>query len=302
MAKDTVVYRDDRYELGRKDGDPYCIINGKEYKLSCHPYEPCLYITDRAGALTAVHNAFDPSFVLRAFSKGETITSITGTEYDAQDFCRMVEYAEGMFNIQIDEAEKVFRGRAKKKNPDPGKKKETAAVQEKAPRPESGRIIEDDPFYTLIGEYPDCVIDYCLVNNEKNGRDYNAHRLALLWAVRKLFIDENDEAIWHFDLGKASGKPLDPAELFAPVDQNGKLNYRTAFLKPPHGNAYTSLDFDRVNAALFPQGIDHLETFEWTTDWSEYFDEGHEWWGALCLTVYDASLDRFVVILASASD
>ena len=34
----------------------------------------------------------------------------------------------------------------------------------------------------------------------------------------------------------------------------------------------------------------------------EYFDEGHEWWGALCLTVYDKTLDRFVVIMASATD
>lgn len=57
-----------------------------------------------------------------------------------------------------------------------------------------------------------------------------------------------------------------------------------------------------MNAALFPNGTDQLEVYEWTTDWSDYFDEGHEWWGTLCLTVYDKSLDRFVVIMASATD
>ena len=62
------------------------------------------------------------------------------------------------------------------------------------------------------------------------------------------------------------------------------------------------MDFDRVNAALFPNGTNELEVYEWTTDWSDYFDEGHEWWGALCFTVYDKTLDRFAVIMASATD
>ena len=66
--------------------------------------------------------------------------------------------------------------------------------------------------------------------------------------------------------------------------------------------AAASADFDRLNAALFPEGTEGLEVYEWTTDWSEYFDEGREWWGTLCLTVYDKGMDRFVVILASATD
>ena len=77
---------------------------------------------------------------------------------------------------------------------------------------------------------------------------------------------------------------------------------RKAFLCPPHGNSYTDSDFERVNSVLFPGGSEDLEVYRWTTGWSEYFDEGHEWWGALCLTVYDKTLDRFVVIMASATD
>ena len=297
------VYRDDRYVLGWKDGVPFLEIGGEAYKLTCHPYEPCLYITDRDGGLTAVHNAFDPSSVLEAFSEGRIVASITGTEYDAQDFCRMVEYAAGMYDIPIDEAEKVFRGRAKKKNPAPKKQRENPIVHDgNSPRPEFGRIIENDPFYDLIAAYPDCMIDYCLVKNEHTESGFSAHWNALLWACRQLFVDEEDETIWHFDLGKADAKPIDAQALFAPVDPNGKLNYRKAFLCPPYPNHCTNADFDRVNAALFPSGTDVLEVFEWTTDWSEYFDEGREWWGTLCLTVYDKALDRFIVILASATD
>ena len=167
---------------------------------------------------------------------------------------------------------------------------------------ESGKIIENDPFCALIEEYPDCVVDYCLVICGQSCRGCNEHRMALASACRKLFVEDNDEVIWNYDVGKANAKPVSADVLFAPVDESGDLNYRKAFLCPPYENGYTDADFDKVNAALFPKGTDSLQVFEWTTDWSEYFDEGHEWWGALCYTVYDATLDRFAVILASATD
>lgn len=295
------VYRDERYELGSKDGKPYLTAGGHTYTLSCHPYEPCLYISDEYGT-TAVHNAFDPEYVLQAFAQGKTVNSITGLEYGAKDFCRMAEYAANMVNIQIDEAEKVFGARQKPQNPKPGPKKAKERESGPADFGETLRVIADDPFYAVAEEYPDIVVDYCLVKNEHLSTGRNAHRFALVQASRKLFSDEDGETVWSFDAGKADAQQLSAAELFAPADANGKLNYRKAFLDPPHGNSYTDLDFDKVNAALFPNGTKELEVYEWTTGWTEYFDEGHEWWGALCLTVYDASLDRFVVILASASD
>ena len=102
IHKAVVVYRDGRYTLGQQNDRPYLIANGERLTLTCHPYEPCLYITDEGGCKTAVHNAFDPFDVLDAFSRGKTITSITGREYDARDFCRMVEYAAGMAEIGIE--------------------------------------------------------------------------------------------------------------------------------------------------------------------------------------------------------
>lgn len=119
MKDRCVVYRDDNYILGAEDGLPYLMIDGKKHTLTCHPYEPCLYITDEAGRMTVVHNAFDPSYVLCSFAEGEIITSITGMEYDAHDFCQMAGYAAGRGNITISDAEKAFGNRAKKKNPEP---------------------------------------------------------------------------------------------------------------------------------------------------------------------------------------
>ena len=302
---DDVAYRDGRYALGSKDGCPYLAADGKAYKLTCHPYEPCLYVTGEDGFTTAVHNAFDPSALLDIFRGGGTTVSITGREYGARDFCRMAEYAAGMGDIGIDDAERVFGGEPKKKRVESTQAERRTALRtagESVPTPPE-HIITDESFDGLIAGYPDLAVDYCLVENERNAAGENAHRTALIRACRELFTDSDDgEAIWDYDAAEAEAKPITPAELFAPGDEGGKLGYRRAFLSPPYGSVYTDADFDKVNAALFPNGTDGLEIYEWTTDWSEYFDDGREWWGTLCLTVYDETLDRFAVIMASATD
>lgn len=154
---------------------------------------------------------------------------------------------------------------------------------------------DSDPFYRLISEYSDLVVDYFIVKDERYC-GYTSHRNALKTAFTRLDGD------WNGDPDKATCKSITTGDKFLSKQKREKLSYRKAFLCPPHGNSYTDSDFERVNAALFPNEKDKLEVYEWSTDWSEYFDEGHEWWGALCLTVYDKTLDRFVIILASATD
>ncbi|MBQ6907500.1 MAG: hypothetical protein IJT38_03700 [Clostridia bacterium] len=152
-----------------------------------------------------------------------------------------------------------------------------------------------DPFYLLLADYPDLVVDYCIVD-EGQYCGYESHRKALKTAYIRICRG------WNGDPDKATGKKIASEEMFSSDYKEETLNYRKAFLYPPHRNSYNGRDFVRVNAALFPNGTDGLEVFEWNTDWSEYFDEGHEWWGALCLTAYDKTLDRFVIIMASATD
>ncbi|MBQ7491863.1 MAG: hypothetical protein IJT76_04630 [Clostridia bacterium] len=302
--KAVVVYRDGRFTLGQKDEKPYLIAAGKTYLLTCHPYEPCLYITDESGFKTAVHNAFDPFDVLDSFYAGRTVTSITGLEYDARDFCVMAEYAAGMGNIGIGDAERVFAGRVKEKSKKAHPEEDPVWVKEnpKDTRPEASHILRDDPFYELIAGYPACVVDYCIIKDDLPHHGCESHRRALSFACRALLKGSGGEDGWHYNLSKASAKKIDARELFSLSYQDDRLNYRKAFLYPPHENEYSGKDFAKVNAVLFPNGTDGLEAYEWTTGWSDYFDEGHEWWGALCLTVYDKSLDRSVIILASATD
>ena len=78
--------------------------------------------------------------------------------------------------------------------------------------------------------------------------------------------------------------------------------YWYALMEPVHGKRNRPEDFKTVNGLLFPNGTDALDIYEWTTDWSDLFDAGHEWYGSCCWTVYDKSEDRYIVMLVSATD
>ena len=103
------VYSDERFRLVIENGRVTLTAGDNKYLLSCHPYEPCLYITSVNGVKTYVRNAFDPDVVADIFANGGTVTSITGREYGPRDFCVMVEYAATLGGADIDGAEKVFR-------------------------------------------------------------------------------------------------------------------------------------------------------------------------------------------------
>lgn len=47
---------------------------------------------------------------------------------------------------------------------------------------------------------------------------------------------------------------------------------------------------------------DHLVIYQWSDDWSNYFESGQEWWGTFFWTVYDTRRQTVAVIGASATD
>ena len=178
--------------------------------------------------------------------------------------------------------------------------------------------LTSDTFRQVRKRYPGCSLDYCLIKSCEVYRGLKSHKAALDFIMRKLSSSED----WlTYDLAKAEAKSLDPAEWLEihygnmPND-GGWIPYAYAFLEPPHGNyvatgkkqgkhRYRNAnidDFKAINMAVFPEGTDELEVFEWTTDWSNYFNAGHEWWGANCWSIYDRRMNRYVVILASDTD
>ena len=127
-----------------------------------------------------------------------------------------------------------------------------------------------------------------------------------------------------YDIDKAQPTPVNPNDFFycpnivkidyygnvyydaewSPNDENfgTMVPYWYALMEPVHGRRNKPEDFYKVNEALFPKGTDKLDIYEWTTDWSDLFDAGHEWYGACCWSIYDKSMNRYVVMLVSATD
>lgn len=204
------------------------------------------------------------------------------------------------------------------------------------------RELLGDPFYEQIKAYSRCIIDYCLLEADVPHQGYRSHKDAIMFAMCKVIeryleyqlkaeidfnkdrpqdIDE-DPFPWTIDMDKAEAESINAVSfLQAPnvigKDKNGRpkydcqlpdvlrgdqLSYWYAFWETPHKTGYGKDDFDKINHVLFPNGAEALEVYEWTTDWSNYFDDGHEWWGAACWSVYDRSLNRYVVIMASTTD
>ena len=86
-----------RYELMYEKEGILLVAGEKQYLLSCHPYEPCLYIRTQ-GRMTVLHNAFDPERVKEAFENGRTVEAVTGTAYDLALFGELVVYAAAHFS------------------------------------------------------------------------------------------------------------------------------------------------------------------------------------------------------------
>ncbi len=194
-----------------------------------------------------------------------------------------------------------------------------------------------DPYseYHFVGE-----VDYHLLRDDRAYDGLASHRNALrvvfeqfeaehaedMERIRERWGDSAADQLtpWVCDIDRVQAVPLTPQEFFycpnivrtdyygnvwydaewVPNDENigTAVPYWYALMEPVHGGKNRPEDFRKVNAVLFPNGTDALDIYEWTTDWSDFFDAGHEWYGACCWSIYDRSMDRYAVLLVSATD
>ena len=168
---------------------------------------------------------------------------------------------------------------------------------------------DPDSEYHLVGE-----VDYHLLSDDRPYEGMESHREALRcvfdWLVKQSIENKESARIMFgddlanqlrplvFDINKAQPSPVDSQVFFyCPT-----VPYWYALMEPVHGRRNKPEDFKKVNEVLFPNGTDALDIYEWTTDWSDFFDDGHEWYGACCWSVYDKTMNRYVVMLVSATD
>ena len=194
---------------------------------------------------------------------------------------------------------------------------------------------DSDTEYHFVGE-----VDYHLLKDDKPYEGLRSHREALIVVFDRLVENSIEEqkgirercgddtadqlSPLVYDIDRARPIPLSADEFFycpnivktdyygnvwydaewKPNDDNfgTTVPYWYALMEPIHWRKNKPEDFKKVNEALFPKGTDALDIYEWTTDWSDYFEAGHEWYGACCWSVYDKSMNRYVVMLVSATD
>ena len=93
------------------------------------------------------------------------------------------------------------------------------------------------------------------------------------------------------------------------IDQEDKekIGFVYAFLDPPYSFMCGKTIFEKGNffldfCRLLFTDISQIEVYKWSTDSSNYFDEGKEWWGAFFWTVYNPYQDWYIGIIASTTD
>lgn len=179
----------------------------------------------------------------------------------------------------------------------------------------------DDAFYKKMQErYSKCLLDYVLLDFDGEYFGAETHKDAVIVAFGvlnlrtrvgnslnhpvftidfdKLMISEKCSAEDFFDI---ESRCVECYEEFRLAQITRKISYSFAFLDPPYPTGYTEKDFEKLNHLLFPYQ-NELEIYRWNDDFSNYFDEGKDWWGTGLWSVYDRIMNRFVIIGASLSD
>jgi hypothetical protein len=176
------------------------------------------------------------------------------------------------------------------------------------------------------------VLDYVFLEPQEGGSPYACHRAAVLAGMaevdRRLEHRADRDAAAHvppdtvprvrWDEARLTGEPVSFARFWGTDDVEVRPTgnragiipdvdgYKTAFFLPPYGLHGSPSElaelFARINQYLLGAEPQRAEIFSWSTDWANYFESGHEWWGAFCWTVRPADSRRLTVVLASATD
>lgn len=173
----------------------------------------------------------------------------------------------------------------------------------------------------LEKNYSDCRLDYVILQDNEYYDGYSSHKVAVIKAfeilngrsridnyynVDSYYIKEDKLSGKEIDVNEFLALPIDPYYMCKPegnrcIEIPSPLPYWYAFLEPPYGNSYAVNDFVIFNNVLFPFK-NALDIYRWEDDFSDYFNDGKEWWGTGCWSVYDRVCHTFVVILASLTD
>lgn len=159
----------------------------------------------------------------------------------------------------------------------------------------------------LESDYDECQLDYAIFSFDGIYQGEISHKKAVISffdVIGRRYRVGNRLNYGEFSLqeDKMMCRPYSVDEfLSTKTSKYGDLSYWHAFHEPPYSTPYTESDFKRINSMLFSDS-ESIEIYLWNDDFSDYFDDGKEWWGTALWSVYDFKKNRFVVIGASLTD
>ncbi|MBQ6575164.1 MAG: hypothetical protein IJL90_03555 [Lachnospiraceae bacterium] len=102
METSKTLYEDGEYLLVRSDGDAFLCIGDNSYKLSDHPYEPCLYIRIAHGTWVTLHNSFTVKTICETALSNGTVTTVSGHAYDMPGILRLLRKTIEISQASVD--------------------------------------------------------------------------------------------------------------------------------------------------------------------------------------------------------
>lgn len=184
------------------------------------------------------------------------------------------------------------------------------------------RELKEDSFYKILSEkYDELLLDYVLLSCDEEYHWEESHKKAVMEAIavfntRVRVGNSLKHPHFYVDEEKMCCKEYSVEDFFCDGNSSWKISGNTrvritpdhmtywwAFFEPPYGVPYSKEDFHKINHTLFPvQFRNDLEIYSWNDDFSNYFDDGKEWWGTAMWSIYDKWMNRFVIIGASLTD
>lgn len=178
-------------------------------------------------------------------------------------------------------------------------------------------LISDAFYAALAKKYDELLLDYVILYFDEKYCGIESHKAAVVEAISilntRVRVGNNlKHSKFYVNENKMYGVKYNREDFFNDADsswENGlrektsNMTYWQAFSEPPYGIPYSKEDFRKINHLLFPiQFRNDLEIYCWNDDFSNYFDDGKEWWGTALWSIYDEWMNRFVIIGASLTD
>lgn len=169
-------------------------------------------------------------------------------------------------------------------------------------------LIEDKIYTTLAQKYDELLLDYVLLSFDEEYCGMESHKRAVIKSISILNARERvGNNLVHPPLfvneERMCCMKYSAEDFFCDSNTPSHMTYWRAFSEPPYGIPYSRNDFHKINHSLFPvQFRSDLEIYSWNDDFSNYFDDGKEWWGTAFWSIYDKWMKRFIIIGASLTD